>query len=282
MSLDIGAAVRDGASRLTTQSALLIVFAFFLVGLASTVVTQSLTVAIQESLLRVAEANTAELDPAQVETLREQVQQAREGSPFAVGMPVSLAAALGLVTAIVAEAITLVAIRVFVGDVTGRIPGSLIRRNLPLATLNGFVGGIVAGVLVALGLIALVLPGIFFYVSFLFVRQEIAIEDENFIEALAGAWELSRGNRFDLFGLAVVVVLVSVLAFVPGLAFAGVSPVAGTAVASVVSPLVTVFGVAVTSRAYVQLKSPTDEGSAEQEPEDEYAGALGPDDIPEP
>jgi hypothetical protein len=286
MSLDIGAAIRDGASRLTTRSGALLFVAFLVVGVLSAVATQSLNVALFESLVELAESGPGSdaADPAQVDALREQLRGAREGSPLAVGIPAGAAAALALLLGLVAEAVTLVAVRVFVADRTAELSGALVRRNLGWATLNGFLGGIVVAVVVAIGLVFLLLPGVFLYVSFLFLRQEIAVEDENFIDALVGSWRLSKGNRFELFGLAVIVVLVSLVAFVPGLVLAGFAPLVGTAVGLVVSPVVTLFGVAVVSRAYAQLKADAaapDEGADETE-EDEYAGALGPDDIPEP
>ena len=42
-------------------------------------------------------------------------------------------------------------------------------------------------------------PGVFIALSFFFVRQEIALENKNFIEALQDGWVMTRGERVELF-----------------------------------------------------------------------------------
>ena len=85
-----------------------------------------------------------------------------------------------------------------------------------------------------------------------------------------------------LLGLAIVLLVIGFVAFLPTIAasVAG-SSTASLAVGAIVSPIVTVFGIAATTRAYAQLKGmePADPGEAG---ESEEVGALGPDDIPEP
>jgi uncharacterized membrane protein len=152
-------------------------------------------------------------------------------------------------------------------------------------TLNGFVGGIVLGVLVTIGLVLFILPGVFLYVVFLFLRQEIALQDRNFVDALAESYELTKGNRLTLFGLVAILFVVALAGLVPGFAatLAGVPTLVATAIGLLVGPVVALFGIAVTTRAYVQLRDDA-AAKAEEEVEDEEepVGALGPDDIPEP
>jgi len=97
-----------------------------------------------------------------------------------------------------------------------------------------------------------VIPGLFFAVIFFFTRQEIAVEDKNFVEALSGSVRLTKGNRFELFALAVVLfaigVAVSILAaFVPG--------IAGALLAVVLSAGVGVYVSAAAAAAYRQLRA---------------------------
>jgi hypothetical protein len=282
MTLDIGRAVSEGASRLTSRAGLTLIGAFLLVGVASTVAQQALNVAAFEGLVRAAEAAgtgpDAPFTPEQLEQLRGQFRTARQTSPLAVSIPALVAVGLVFVLALVAEAVTLAAVRTFAVPEENGLPSDATRR-LPMATLNGFVGGFVVAVLVTLGLLMFVLPGLFLYVVFIFLRQEIAVGDRNFVDALAESYELTKGNRFQVLGLVVALIVVTFAGALPStvLSFADLT-LAGTVVGLLVSPLIAVFGVAVTTRAYVQLRE-ADETT--EDDEDEPIGALGPDDIPE-
>ena len=285
MTLDIGRAVETGFSRLTARNGLLLVVAFLLVGAVSAVGQQSLNVAAFEALVRAAEsAGTgpdAPFTPEQLAQFREQLATQRAASPLAVDVPAVAALAAVFVFALVAEAVTMVAVRTFGTPGTDSLPAGATDR-LVSATLNGFVGGIVVAVLATIGLFLFVVPGIFLYVAFVFLRQEIALEDRNFVDALAESWELTKGDRFQVFGLVVVLVVVALGAVVPSAlgSTLGLPSIVGTAIALVLSPLVTVFGVAATTDAYRQLRDAED--ADPESDEDDEVGALGPDDIPEP
>lgn len=280
MSLDIGAAISEGVDRLLSRDGLVLVGAFLVVGVLSNVAMQSLFVGFAEAILELAQSPDAppEMD---VETLREQVRQARANSPLAVEISPTVAVGLVFLLAIVAEALRIVAVRIFYAA-SGDRPSDL-RQNLAFATANGFLGGIVVSVLVLVGFVFLIVPGVFLALVLFFVRQEIAVENRNFVDAMAESWALTRGNRLNLFGLAVVLlVVIGVATFLPTL----VASVAGSSTASVVlnaivSPVVTVFGIAATTRAYAQLKAESS-GEPGGTDEPEPVGALGPDDIPEP
>lgn len=257
MSLDIGDALRDGASRTAERNALALMAAFVALGLASTVVMQSFYASYFEFV------TTMEGAPAGFE---------QPATPLALPLPIGLTLGLWLVVALVAEAVRIVAVRVMVSDVTDSIPGTLVARNLPLAVVNGFVGGIVVSVLVGLGTLIFVLPGIFLAISFFFVRQRIAVEDENFVDAMVASWELSSGDRVELAVLALALFAVALVALVPTVAFGAVfgqsSPVPQL-LQSLVGGPVAVFGVAVAARAYVQLTEEPAEGATADEDDDE-------------
>jgi type IV secretory pathway VirB3-like protein len=163
------------------------------------------------------------------------------------------------VLAFVAEAVRIVAVRTLVSDETETVRDEFVSRNLLSATLNGFVGGVVVLILVAVGLVFLVVPGVYLAIAFFFVRQEIAVEDRNFVEALSASWERTSGHRLRLFGLALVVFLVGVVVTAVGgvVGFVGV-PLLTTLVTVLLGAVTVVFGVAVTCRAYVQLSDADD------------------------
>jgi hypothetical protein len=269
-------------------------------GLATTVASQSLTASLPGALPgNGTNANAVPGGP---------VGGGGEGPP-PLALPISLtaAAALTLVLAVVSEAARIVAVRTLVSDETGRIPGAFVRRNIGLATINGLLGAlvvgvlaggglflalvigttlvsggvptfggpfgaVVVGVLVGIGLLLLFALGVFLAVAFFFVRQEIAVEDENFVDAMADSWTLTGGDRVEVFVVALVVVALDVVASLPGFALAFLDPAVGALVGIVLGAVATVFGIAVACRAYDQLRAEREEG----------VDALGPDDLEEP
>jgi len=241
MALDIGEAVRDGVDRATERNGLVLMGAFVLLGVASAVVTQTFTAETATVLAEFARQQGEPFDPTQLGP-----------TPLALPLSLGVALALALALALVAEALRMVAVRTFVSSQRAGVPREFVRRRIAWVTLNGFFGGVVVGALVIIGLVFLVVPGVFLYVSFFFVRQEIAVEDKNFVEALSGSVRLTKGNRFELFALAVVLfaigVAVSILAaFVPG--------ISGAILAVVLSAGVGVYVSAAAAAAYRQLRA---------------------------
>lgn len=278
MALDIGEALRDGIDRVTERNGLLLVVAFVLAGIASTVVTQTLTAQAVDVAAEFARQQGEPFDPSQAGP-----------TPLAVPLPLWLTLLLALGLALLVETLHIVAIRTFASDERRALPAEFVRRRIAWVTLNGFVGGIAVAGLVVIGLVFLIVPGIFLYVGFFFVRQEIAVEDVNFVEAMAESWALTAGNRVEVFVLALVLVLVEVVAGLPSLAQQAVDPAVVVLVATVFSSIAGVFVVGVATRAYGQLREsdaePTPpDGKPESEPEteDQYAGALGPEDLEPP
>lgn len=254
MSVRIGTALREGGRRTFTRDGLVLVFAFVLIGLVSAVAAQTLLADAFDTLLELMWANRG---TGEGEFTREQIRTVEAfvsgQTPLALSIPTSGAWALIALTAVLAEAATVVAIRVFFAADTA-LSGAVIRHNLPFATLNGIVGGIVVLLIVAIGLLFLIVPGVFLAITFLFLRQEIAVEDTNFVDGMADSWQLAKGNRLKLFALVVgVVVIVLVVSTVVPAVFGAVSPVVGLAVGVVSSGVTAVFGTAVVTRAYAQL-----------------------------
>ncbi|PSP34466.1 hypothetical protein BRC63_09220 [Halobacteriales archaeon QH_10_70_21] len=285
MSLDIGDAFGEGLSRLSTGTGLSLALVFAIVALLSAVLSQTLQVEGLEAFLEFLRgASPGQLDLTQAEydrqvaTLETQVETARETSPLALGIPLSAAAGGLLVLALVAEAVSVVAVRAFAAEETEGVAREQLLDGLGLATLNGFVGGIVVWGLVLVGSVFLLVPGLFFAVAFYFFRQEVALEDANFVDALASSWRLTRGERLNVFALGLLVVVVSALNLVVSGGLGTVSALAATLVSAALGGLISAFGAAVVTRGYLQLR---DEDEVEETTTDPYDGALGPDDIPE-
>lgn len=272
MTLDIGEAVRDGVDRATERNGLLLMGAFVLLGVASAVVTQTFTAETATVLAEFARQQGEPFDPSQLGP-----------TPLALPLPLGVALALALVLALLAEALRIVAVRTFVSSERAGVPREFVRRRIAWVTLNGFFGGIVVGALVLIGTVFLIIPGVFLYVSLFFVRQEIAVEDKNFIDAMADSWALTKGERVEVFVLALVVLFLGLFAGLPSLAVGEFNQAASVLVNAVLSAVVGVFVIAIVARAYAQMRA--DEEEPEPEPDqdvDEYTGALGPEDLDPP
>ncbi|MFP4626645.1 MAG: hypothetical protein ACOCQ7_02265 [Natronomonas sp.] len=282
MSLDIGRAFGEGFSRTIARNGLVLVVVFAVIAFLTTVLVQSVAVGVFEALYEfftAADPSELGIPPEQYETNVQELETAldelRSQMPLALPISAGIASAGLFVLALVSEAVSIVAVRVFASDETRTIPSDLVTRNILLATLNGFVGGIVVWGLIAIGLAILVIPGVFLAVAFFFLRQEIAIEDKNFVQAMADSWRITKGHRIEVFAIGLVVVIVSQLEIVAGFTEPILTSVGSAALASILAGILGVFGAAVVTRTYVQI----DDGVPRQEPEDPYDAALGPEDL---
>jgi len=288
MGIDIGQALREGASRTTGKNGLILAAVFAGIALLTTVLFQSLIVSATDSALAAFQSaspqelglSAAEYDDAisEFETAREQAQSA---APFAVGISAGVAAGGLLLLALVGEAVSIAAVRVFATDEVGAATTDLVTDNVLLATLNGFVGGIVVWGLIIVGSAFLLLPGIALAVLFYFLRQEVAINDKNFVQGMADSWRITKGNRVEVFLIGATLVVVSRLEEAASAVVGVVSTPGGTVVAAIVGGGLAAFGAAVATRAYVQLVETGDavESDSDDEFEDPYDAALGPDDL---
>lgn len=262
MTLEIGTALREGFERTASRNGLLLIGVFLAFGLANAVVGQSFS----EATFRLVE-RTEPIGPAPDPSMAE-----RGDLPFALGLPVALAAALSVVAFVVEEGLRVVSIRVFASEHTETLPPEGLTRRVATVTILSAVASVVVAVLTAVGLVFLVVPGLYVALSFFFVRQAIAIEDSGLVDALRDSWALTGGNRWELLGLAVVVAVVNLLAGLPGIVLGFASPLVNALFSVVVGAVTTVFGIAVATRAYTQLTDEDDAGLSDSDEWDDPAG----------
>lgn len=285
MGLDIGQALREGASRTAGTQGLILAAVFAGIALLTTVLFQTFSAAVVDTMLStVQSASPAELGMTQAEydqavtEFETAAENARGTAPLALDLSAGAAAAGLVALVLVGEAVSIVAVRVFATDDGEAVSSDLVTGNIVLATLNGFVGAVVVWGLILLGLVFLVIPGIALAVLFYFLRQEIALKDKNFVQAMADSWRLTKGHRVEVFLVGAILVVVSQLEQLGAVAVGTLSTIGGVVAAAAVGGLLSAFGAAVVTRAYVQI----DESEAEPvdaEPEDPYDAALGPDDL---
>ena len=241
MALDIGDAVRTGVNRTIARNGLLFVAVFFVLGAVNVLTTASMMRGF------IPQQGFGGMGPTGP------MGQMGPAAGPSLGLSPAVAGLVGLIVGIASVFVTIAAIRTFVSDETEAIPEEHFTHNALWAFLNVVVGGIVFGIIVAIGLILLIIPGLFLLVSLFFWNVFVVVEDRNFIDGFRESWSLTDGHRLRLFLLGVVVVVVTV---VVGAIF-GIPAVIGGYVGMIVtqvgSALTTVFSVATVAAAYNQL-----------------------------
>ena len=181
---------------------------------------------------------------------------ATQSSSVPLSLPVSATAAgiLAFVALLVFQVITVVLIRVMAAD-QQTITHESYTRRMGWVVLNSIAAGIIVGLLTMIGFVILVIPGLFLTVSLLFTTVYIADEDEGFISAIRDSWSLTSGNRWRLFGLfLVVMVLFMIVSFASGLAVPSGSPFSQV-ITAVLTTILVVYQIAVLTDAYRQLRN---------------------------
>ncbi|MFL5930902.1 MAG: glycerophosphoryl diester phosphodiesterase membrane domain-containing protein [Gaiellaceae bacterium] len=90
-----------------------------------------------------------------------------------------------------------------VGDVYARV-----RPRLPAL----IAAGIVAGIGIAIGLVLLIIPGLFLLTRWSLVSPAVVVEKRSAGEALSRSWELVKGNSWTMFGIIIVTVILAGIA----------------------------------------------------------------------
>ena len=178
-----------------------------------------------------------------------------------VDLPLAASAGGAVVTLLLLQYLTVVTIRTFVGGHARTIPAEFYTRNIVSVLVNSIIGSLVFGLLVFVGSILLVIPGIIAYVGFIFTLIYIAAEDQNFIAAFRSSWDVTRGHWLRLFGL-LVIILVGITV-IPGVLSALASaaltatfgPALGTLVSGVLTLQFSLVLLGILAEAFTQLKN---------------------------
>lgn len=123
-----------------------------------------------------------------------------------------LAGIISLVIALASIVVSIAAVRVFVNEETDRLPREYFTRNIGWVFINFLVGGIIIAIVLTIGFVLLVIPGLFLLVALIFWQIYVAVEDESFIAGFQKSWALTSGHRINLFATGVVVFLALIVA----------------------------------------------------------------------
>ncbi|QCD66625.1 hypothetical protein GBQ70_13610 [Halomicrobium sp. ZPS1] len=233
VTLQIGTALGRGSRRALSTSG---------------IVLMVLTIAYQ--LVFVGSINTAVAG-----MLPDTAQQGQIGLTLPISTSVS--GLLAVVSILFGTYILLVATRLLVRDSSelSSLPSELFTHRVGRALLAAIVANVLVSIAVTLGLIALVIPGLFLSVSFTFVFFAIGVEDQGPVDALRRSWDLATGNRWRLFGLVLIVGIVA--GAVGGLS--SLVTIAGPAIGQIVVlsiiSIITIVNYGILADAFVQLRT---------------------------
>lgn len=170
-------------------------------------------------------------------------------SPVAAGAIFALGILLGTV-------VLLAATRAFTRGPAdrGRLRIDLFTHRIGRALLSALVANFIVSLLVTIGFILLLVPGVFLAVSYMFVIFAIGVEDAGPIEAMRRSWGLARGNRWRLFALLfIVAVAVGMLGgFASFLSI--LNPTLGQLASLAVTSILSTLSYGVLADAFVQVR----------------------------
>lgn len=244
MSLDIGAAIENGLERSLKRNSIILMGIFALVSLISTVFGDSMTKAIIES--------GALGGPVQPGALA-------SATPLALDISPMLSGAMLLLVSLVSAAITVGAIRLFISEETESVPTEIFTDNILWVLANIIIGSIFFAIVLGIGFVAFLIPGVFLLSALYFWNFYIIDEGQNFFQAMKSSWRDTKDNRIRTLALLLIVLIATgtfsiitslILGFLGGL----VAGTAGGSVLSIIpSAIVTVFTLATFTEAYKQL-----------------------------
>jgi hypothetical protein len=183
MSLSIGSSLSGGVGRIANRNGLKLIAAYLVVGaLWQVSLYSALVAALQGSGLANSEIPLPSVD-----------------------VPLAVAAGAAVVSFLLLQYLTIVAVRTLVGGHSRTIPREYFSRNIGFVMVNTIIGGTALAVVVNIGFLLLLVPGIVAAVAFIFVTMYLAVEDENFVAAFRDSWRLTRGHWLRLFGLFLII-----------------------------------------------------------------------------
>ena len=241
MSLQVGAALQDGIDDLTSQSGVLFVAVFVVLGLLNAVISQSLSLGITEYF-------AAGVD--QPGAAMQQPGGFGQGTALAVDVPLAVTGPLLLITSLIGIAVSIVAIRAFASESPEPIPATA-TRDLLKTTLIAVVASILAGIATVVGFVLLIIPGLILTVLFYFIQQEIALNDSGVIESIRGSIGLVTDNVLAVVALVIILFALGLVSTVPSFVLPSNSVIFAL-VPVVIGQVISVFNIAVVTSAYQQ------------------------------
>lgn len=246
MTFQVTDAFREGFDDITSEQGALIVAVYVVLGLVNTVLSQTATESALRTVIRV-----YELPP---DALQEAGGMGAL-APLSLGLPLGVAVALFLVVAVIGLPVTIVTIRIFGSESPELLPAdatdSLLKTTAILLATR-----VLAGIAVGIGTLLLVIPGLVLLVLFFFLEQEIALNDAGVVDAFRNSFDIVSENAVGVVILIVALFLLGFAVSIPVFFLSAVLPAGvGQVVSSLITSVVSVFGLATAVSAYQQAVS---------------------------
>ncbi|WP_436924859.1 hypothetical protein [Halosimplex amylolyticum] len=252
MSVSVGDTLEDAVQRLLTVPGLLVVALFLGFRLTNPVIYETFFARGIEFALREAGGYTVrELEAELIERGYSSALPLLDGLTE-TGMDVSFPVAVAMLAVLpfVAELLHVVGVRALAARDPNSVPVEEITSGLGGAYVKSLVANFVAVVLIALGTLFFLVPGVALLILFFFVRHRIALAGDGIFESLSQSYALVEENAVPMVVLAVVFWLSwAVATFVAGLVPLG--DLSG-AFNRAVETGVIVFGISLLTSAYLQ------------------------------
>lgn len=252
MSLDVGTAANEAIERLTTPAAAVLAAVFTVTGFFQSLATADLLVWLLESLYEY----LLEVDPEAAAEVEADYQDAMAQQPAGLGLDAAPALALWLLAFVAGLAVLALAIDAFARETDD--PGEFGTAHFGWKTVNLVFGTILYGILVFVGLLLFVLPGLVFGVLLAYFPVAIVLDEDWFGAAVLSSVEVVGENLLPTIGVVLLVVVAYVTGAIVGSIPVAVLPaLAATVVQQAVGAVIWLFAVALLTRAYVDATDAT-------------------------
>ncbi|MFB6111186.1 MAG: hypothetical protein ABEJ35_01475 [Halobacteriaceae archaeon] len=176
-------------------------------------------------------------------------------------LPVSLrsAVALGVASLVFGTWTFLVATRLLARDVDAlsTVPSRVFSRRLLGGFVSAFLVSVLLGILIPIGFVLFVVPGLYLAVSLLFSIFAVGVADDGPIAAMQRSWELATGNRWKLLVVVVILAGVGGVINIASSVIRLVDPLAGQLASVFTTTVLLVVTYGFVAEAFVQLSGET-------------------------
>ncbi len=130
----------------------------------------------------------------------------------------------------------------------GEILGAVWPRIIPIILLE-----IVVGILVAIGLVFLIVPGVILALMWAVSLPALVVEDKGVFDSMSRSSDLTRENRMRILGLAILILILYLVLIIVVALLAAITPILGIIVGIVLGVLIYPYIAIISTVLYFNL-----------------------------